>query len=99
MTFELVDLEDLGENALRDFTQTISVPSGAGDGFGAALNSLVAKVEFTYALAAKLAHREPTMEGTPAIWAKTVAICDQIAVQIRLLEKQHPGNKASFDRI
>lgn len=96
MTLELIDLEDLGETALRDFTES---SSGDDQAFEGAVKRLVAKVEFTYALAAKLAHREQTVEGTAAIWSKMAAICDQIAAQTRHLEQTHPGSKASFDRI
>jgi hypothetical protein len=42
------------------------------------VSALVTKVELTYAVAAKLAHREPTMQGTVAIWSKVVAICAAI---------------------
>jgi hypothetical protein len=100
MTLELVDLEDLGEKALDDFSQSLKDSSGAGPvQFSGAINTLVAKVEFTYALAAKLAHREQTLEGTAAIWAKMVAICDQIATHAQRLKQQQPGSTASFDRI
>jgi hypothetical protein len=73
----------------------------AGDAvsFEQAVSRLVANVEFTYGVAAKLAHREPTMEGTVAVWSKMVAICDQAVKQLKELEQQHPVNKASFDRI
>lgn len=88
MTLELVDFEQLGESALDDFKQAAETDSSASQ-------RLVAKVELTYALAAKLAHREQTVEGTAAIWAKMVAICDQIAGQI----KRAPNNSAGLDRI
>ncbi len=100
MTFELVDLEELGEKALDDFTRTVGrVQPGAAEAFADAVGSLVTKVEFTYAVAAKLAHREQTVEGTAAIWAKMVALCDQMAAQVKRLELEHPGGEASFDRI
>ena len=100
MTFELVDLEELGEKALQDFNQAlVAGQSGPAQTFEAAVRNLVSKVEFTYAVAAKLAHREPTVEGTAAIWAKMVAICDQISVQVKSLEREHPGRTACFDRI
>ena len=60
---------------------------------------MVAKVEMTYGVAAKLAHREPTLEGTVAIWSKVVALCDDVAREVKELEGKHPGSKASFDRI
>ncbi|MBI4325778.1 MAG: hypothetical protein HY674_11005 [Chloroflexi bacterium] len=100
MTFELVDLEELGDKALQDFNQALGqAQAGAANAFEEAVSSLVTKIEFTYAVAAKLAQREPTMEGTAAIWSKMVAICDQIAAQVKQLEQEHPGSKASFDRI
>ena len=100
MTFELVDLEELGEKALHDFTATLTEDHGAdAASFEPAVNRLVAQVEFTYGVAAKLAHREPTMEGTVAIWSKMVAICDQAAKQIKKLEPQHAVSKAAYDRV
>ena len=100
MTFELVDLEELGEEALRDFNDRIAHhrPDDSPD-FAQAVGRLVAKVEFAYGVAAKLAHREPTVEGTEAIWSKMVWICDQTAREIKELEKEYPAGKASFDRI
>lgn len=100
MTFELVDLEELGEKALQDFHQALSgMSSGAATAFEGAVSGLVTKVEFTYAVAAKLAHREQTVEGTAAVWSKMVAICDEIAQQIKAIEQRFPGSKASFDRV
>src|SRR6266567_1835517 len=99
MIFELVDLEELGEKALQDFTASVEGSTGTAATFEHAVNRLVTNVEFTYGVAAKLAHREPTMEGTVAIWSKMVAMCDQAANQLKELEQQHPSCKASFDRI
>src|SRR5688572_6396324 len=100
MIFELVDLEELGEKALQDFNQAVgNTASGAEHAFENAVSSLITKVEFTYAVAAKLAHREPTVEGTAAIWSKMINICDQMAAQIKQLERERPGSQASFDRI
>jgi hypothetical protein len=50
MKFELVDLEELGEKALYDFTQCARQiePQGAAT-LQEAVRSLVTKVEFTYA--------------------------------------------------
>jgi hypothetical protein len=91
MTFELIDLQELGEGALADFTQSAGSASAA--------QRLVAKVELTYALAAKLAHREPTVEGTAAIWSKMVAICDQIAAEVQNASADSTSNKSAIDRI
>jgi hypothetical protein len=57
------------------------------------------KVEFAYGVAARLAHREPSLEGTEAIWAKVVSICDLLAAQLRALESDHASSRASYDRI
>ncbi|PWU18695.1 MAG: hypothetical protein C5B50_08345 [Verrucomicrobia bacterium] len=46
-----------------------------------------------------LAHRERTLVGTAAIWAKMVSICDESAHKVKSLEAAHPGSKASYDRI
>jgi hypothetical protein len=100
MTFELVDLEELGEKALQDFQDRIAKTGpGQGSQFDPALVGLVAKVEFAYGVAARMAHRERTLEGTAAIWAKMVSICDEIASLVKHLEAQHPECKASYDRI
>ena len=100
MVFELVDLEELGEKALRDFNHALGgIPTRGTVAFEAEVARLVTKVEFTYAVAAKLAHREPTLEGTVAIWSKMISICDQISIQIEKLERAYPGSKAPFDRI
>ncbi len=100
MTFELVDLEELGEKALHDFNLAVNQegPTTA-DACERAVNSLVAKVEFTYAVAAKLADREQTVEGTASIWSKMVTICDDIALQMKRIEQRFPWNKPSYDRI
>ena len=84
MTFELVDLQELGEKALQDFHEFVekSRPDHCLD-FDEAVAGLVGKVEFAYGVAAKLAHREQTLEGTAAIWTKMVAICDDIAKEVK----------------
>ena len=100
MTFELVDLEELGEKALVDFNQAVGQPnSSSAEAFEVAVTSLVTKIEFTYSVAAKLAHREPNLEGTAATWTKMVAICDQIASRVKQLEREHAGSRASIDRM
>src|SRR6266496_4056997 len=99
MTFELVDLEELGEKALQEFTASVESSARTQTSFELAVNRLLANVEFTYGVAAKLAHREPTMEGTVAIWSKMVAMCDQAGRQVKELERQYPSCRASFDRI
>ena len=99
MTFELIDLEQLGESALEDFTQSLEGRSDVvSDQVSGAVQRLVAKVESTYAVAAKLAHREPTLEGTVAIWSKMVTICDQAAAEIQRIAGDSK-NKISLDRI
>src|SRR5437870_249997 len=100
MVFELVDLEELGEKALHDFQDSISNSApGPSANFDQAIAGLLAKVEFAYGVAARLAHRERTLEGTAALWSKMVSICDEIASEIKRLEAQHPESKASYDRI
>ena len=100
MTFELIDLEELGEKALRDFHESlVQSDEGKRTDFQQVVSTLVGKVEFAYGVAAKLAHREQTIEGTAAIWAKMVAICDGIAAEVKRLEDHHPQYKASYDRI
>ena len=99
MTFELIDLQDLGNSALQDFTQTLGVHSTSAGDFVTAAERLVAKVEFAYAVAAKLAHREATLEGTVAIWSKMLSICDQAAAEIERNLAGSPRNKTSLDRI
>src|ERR1043166_4811541 len=100
MVFELVDLEELGEKALHDFHDCVArSTTGSGADLDRALAGLLAKVEFAYGVAARLAHRERTLEGTEAIWAKMVSICDEISGQVKRLEAQHPESKVSFDKI
>src|SRR6266446_2343806 len=100
MVFELVDLEELGEKALQDFQSSISNSApGPSLNFDEAIAGLLAKVEFAYGVAAKMAHRERTIEGTAAIWSKMVSICDEIAREIKRLEGHHPESKTSYDRI
>ncbi len=100
MVFELIDLEELGEKALQDFQESLS-KSAAGTNADSerAVAGLLAKVEFAYGVAARMAHHERTLEGTAAIWAKMVSICDEISTQMKRLEPQHPEYKASYDRI
>ena len=100
MTFELADLEALGAKAAADFKE--SLRSGTQQGqpaFDLAVAELMGKVEFAYGVAARLAHREPTLEGTEAIWAKVVSICDSLATQLRALDADHPSGRDSYDRI
>jgi len=100
MTFELVDLQELGAKALRDFHDCVEKNRpGNCNNFDESVAGLVGKVQFAYGVAAKLAHREQTLEGTAAIWAKMVAICDDIAREVKDLGQDHPSCKASFDRI
>ena len=100
MTIELIDLEELGERALLDFKEGVA-KGKASPSFDVAqtVNRLVGKLEFAYGLDAKLAHREPTLEGTAAIWAKVVSICDDIAKQVRQLQTEYPACLPSYDRI
>ena len=100
MTIELVDLEELGEAALLVFQDGVARSRENPDfDFSKIVDRLIGKVEFAYGLAAKLAHREPTVEGTAAIWSKMVSICDDIARQVLQLETNYPAGKASYDRI
>jgi len=100
MVFELVDLEELGEKALQDFHACVSKSApGPSSDFDQALAGLLAKVEFAYGVAARMAHRERTLEGTAAIWGKMVSICDEIATEVKRLETRHPESGASYDRI
>lgn len=100
MVFELIDLERLGEKALSDFNAVVgTVCLDKPAAVDRAIERLLAKVEFAYGVAAKLAEREPTIEGTEAIWAKTVAICDQITRQIQTMEERDLVSKAAYDRL
>ena len=100
MTFELVDLEVLGAKALSDFNETLRANAQQGEpAFDVAVGHLMGKLEFAYGIAARLAQREPTLEGTAAIWNKVVSICDTLAAQLRNLEADHPSCRASYDRI
>ncbi len=98
MVFELVDLEELGEKALNDFCRSVSESAPSAE-FDHALAGLVAKVEFAYGVAARLAHRERTLEGTAAIWAKMVSLCDEIASQLKRWEGNYPKCTSAYDRI
>jgi hypothetical protein len=100
MVFELIDLESLGDNALREFSDTIrdARPDNPAV-FDQAVGRLMAKVEFAYGVAAKLADREPTLEGTEAIWAKMVTICDEIARQMQALGEPTLISSAAYDRV
>ena len=100
MVFELIDLESLGQNALQEFQSTVGSAARADRGaFDEATRRLIAKVEFAYGLAAKLAQREPTLEGTEAIWAKLVAICDEIARQLQALGEPALVGSGAYDRL
>jgi hypothetical protein len=39
------------------------------------------------------------LEGTAAIWAKMLSICDDISTEMKRLEPQHAKYKAAYDRI
>ena len=100
MTFELADLEALGAKAVADFKETLRTGTQQDQpAFDLAVAHLMGKLEFAYGVAARLAHREPTLEGTQAIWAKVVSICDALAAQLRALEADRPSGRASYDRI
>jgi hypothetical protein len=100
MVFELIDLENLGQNAVREFSATVgSARPDDRPAFEQAASRLLAKIEFAYGVAAKLAEREPTLEGTEAIWAKMVAICDEIARQTQATGAAARASSGSYDRI
>lgn len=100
MVFELIDLQSLGENVLREFNDAVLTPRvDKAAAVTQAAERLIAKVEFAYGLAAKLAEREPTLEGTEAIWAKMVAICDQMAREIQNMEQRDLVSKNCYDRL
>jgi len=100
MTFELTDLEALGDKAVADFKETMRTGGQSGQtAFDLAVAQLMGKLEFAYGVAARLAHREPTLEVTHAIWAQVVAMCDALAAQLRALETEHPSGRPSYDRI
>jgi len=100
VTFELIDLQLLGAKAVEDFHA--SLRKGQENdrvNIRAAVNQLVGKLEFAYGVAARLAHREPTLEGTHAIWSKMVALCDELGGQLRTLGTDDPVCRASYDRL
>lgn len=100
MTFELADLEMLGAKAMADFNASLRNGAQKSEAaFDLAVAQLMGKLEFAYGVAARLAHREVTLEDTEAIWAKVVSICDAIAVQLAALEAAHPSSRVSYDRI
>jgi uncharacterized protein involved in exopolysaccharide biosynthesis len=100
MIFELADLEALGAKAGADFKESLRTATQQGQpAFDLAVAELMGKVEFAYGVAARLAHRETTLEGTEALGAKVVSICDSLAAQLRALEADHPSGRASYDRI
>ena len=100
MVFELIDLQSLGDSVLREFNEAVLNPrADRSVAVNQAVERLIAKVEFAYGVAAKLAEREPTLEGTEAVWAKMVAICDQIALKIQGMEERELVSKGSYDRL
>src|SRR2546423_12541548 len=100
MTFELDDLQALGDKAMADFKESLCSNVNRGEpAFDLAVAQLIGKLEFAYGVAARLAHRETTLGGTEAIWATVVSICDMLATQLRELESEHPSGRASYDRI
>jgi hypothetical protein len=100
MTFERTDLQALGDKAMADFKETLRAGAPQGQAaFDFAIAQLMGKLEFAYGVAARLAHHEPTLEGTEAIWAKVVSICDALAAQLRALEANQPSSRRLYDRI
>ena len=100
MTLELTDLEMLGARAVEDFKASLGQSQEPSQGEVArAAAQLLAKLEFAYGLAARLAHREPTVEGTHAIWATVVTLCDHLAAQLRSPTADDPATRACYDRI
>lgn len=100
MTFELADLQALGEKAVADLHESLRDGTQKGEhGFDLAIAQLLGKLEFAYGVAARLAHREETLDGTEAIWAKVVSICDALGRELQSLESKHPSARASYDRI
>src|SRR2546428_8312725 len=64
MTFELADLEALGAKAAADFKESLRIGTQQGQpAFDLAVAKLMGKVEFAYGVAARLAHREPTLKA------------------------------------
>jgi hypothetical protein len=85
-------MEMLGAKAVDDFKASLDPDSNRTQGdIARAADQVMAKLEFAYGLAARLAHREPSLEGTQAIRARMVALCDALAAQPRSLATAGPA--------
>jgi len=100
VTFELSDLEALGTKAVDDLKACLS-QQGAGEPYelSRTVDRLLGKLEFAYGVAARLAHREPTLEGTCAIWEKMVNLCDALGSQLQRLASREPAARMGYDRL
>ena len=100
MTLELLDLELLGSKAVEDLKAGLAqCAEGQPNEVSRAVDRLIGKLEFAYGIAARLAHHEPTLEGTCAVWAKMVNLCDESANQLQRLASSNPAARAGYDRL
>ena len=100
MLLLLTDLEQLSQTALQEFGQEVTGICGDVDAdFERHAQRLEAKLEQLYAVAARLAQREDTLEGVAAIWASMVTICDSMAKALADLQQGRPPRSDSYDRI
>lgn len=100
MKLELADLAELGAKAATDFRAMVGQDTPADERTcELAAAQLLGRLEFAYGMAARLAHREATLEGTEAIWARVVAICDELAAELRALDAGVSVGRGPYDRI
>ena len=90
----------LGSKAVEDLKSSLAQGGNGQPGdLSRAVERLIGKLEFAYGVAARLAHHEPTLEGTYAVWSKMVSICDELAGQLQQLTPDNPHARAGYDRL
>jgi hypothetical protein len=100
MLLLLSDLEQLGHTAVEEFGKGVAqLESDAEESIEQHAQRLEAKLEQLYAVAATLAQREDKLDGVEAIWARMVAICDQMAKAVSGLRPGAGLRLSSYDRI
>ena len=100
MALVVTDLEQLGQSALAEFKEEVAQAGHSSEpGLEGQIQRLEVRLEQLYAVAATMAHREETMEGVAAVWARMVAVCDAMAASVSELLHGHFSHSASHDRI
>ena len=100
MLLTLEDIDSLKEAAIKRFNERVTqVYPDLCYEFDAEVARLESQLDQLYALTARMARNEPSVEGTSELWARLVKICDEFAHRVYELSQEHPACLASYDHM